>query len=112
MSKPIDNATLSSIVYDIYRQKHGIPSIEELAIKYKVSPNSLRVWLQGAQTGDLYHMFKVPYKQTSKSDIILLHSKLLNKRDKPETNDSNITKWKTDISGIRKDVVETSLRHK
>lgn len=81
MSKPIDNATLSSIVYDIYRQKHGIPSIEELAKKYNISPNSLRVWLQGAQTSDLYHMFKVPYKQTSECSIISLHSKLLNKTD-------------------------------
>ena len=81
MSKPIDNATLASIVYDIHRQKHGLPSIEELAIKYNVSPNSLRLWLQGAQTSDLYHMFKMPYKQTSESDIISLHSKLLNKTD-------------------------------
>ena len=81
MSKPIDNATLASIVYDIYRQKHGIPSIEKLAKKYNVSQNSLRLWLQGAQTGDLYHMFKMSYKQTSESNIILLHSKLLNKTD-------------------------------
>lgn len=81
MSKSIDNATLSSIVYDIYRQKHGIPSIEELAKKYNVSQNSLQLWLQGAQTGDLYHMFKIPYKQTSKSNIISLHSQLLNKTD-------------------------------
>lgn len=74
MSKSIDNATLSSIVYDIYRQKHGIPSIEELAEKYNVSQNSLRLWLQGAQTSDLYHMFKMSYKQTNKKDIISLHS--------------------------------------
>jgi len=78
MSKSVDNATLETIIYDIYMHGGLIErNMDNLTEKYKVSADSLRSWLLNSKACDIYSEYRYRYKQTNEQDIIRLHLKLL-----------------------------------